>query len=117
MMTHRYKQYSHEQLQTEFEVLQKKLEVAAQLGRRSHVAVNRRKIEIVQSYMLLPSDFRPGEVYELKEELDAFFKIDEVNGVVAWGYRIDKQGQYINNTRSAVLIALIGDRVENYCAL
>ncbi|MBM7599869.1 hypothetical protein JOC34_002237 [Virgibacillus halotolerans] len=108
-MTHRYKIYSHEQLQAEEEILQKKLREAEQLGRRSHVAVNKRKIEIVRSYRLNPADFKPGDVRELKEEPGHFFKIDEVNGVVAWGYRMA-----IDTRREGILIALLGDLADGH---
>ena len=108
-MTHRYKIYSHEQLQAEEEILQKKLREAEQLGRRSHVAVNRRKIEIVRSYRLNPANFKPGDVHEMKEEPGHLFKVDEVNGVVAWGYRMDE-----NATREGILIALLGDIAKEH---
>lgn len=112
MMTHRYKRYSREQLRAEEEILREKLQEAQKLGRRSYVAVNQRKIEIVQSYMLNPADFKPGDIRALKEEPDSLFKIEEVNGVVAWGHRMDRLTHDISREREAVLIALLGSKVQ-----
>lgn len=111
-MSHRYKRYSNEQLQAEEEVLQQKLTNAEQLGKRNLIAVNRTKIEIVRSYMLDQSAFQPGDVREMKEEPKNQFQIDEVAGVTAWGYRIDKDSGHINDEREAVLIALLGEKVQ-----
>lgn len=108
-MTHRYKRYTNEQLQAEEDILQKKLKEAEQSGKHNYVAVHRRKIEIVRSYMLHPYDFKPGAIHALKEEPGFLFKIDEVSGVVAWGYRINKVTEEIAEDREAVLIALLGD--------
>src|SRR5690625_3166407 len=84
-MKHRYKRYSKKQLQAEEAILQKKLKEAEQAGKRNYVAVHRRKIEIVRSYMLNPEDFKPGAIHTLKEDPEHLHKIDEVSGVVAWG--------------------------------
>jgi|SRR5690625_375977 len=108
-MKHRYKRYSKEQLQAEEDILQKKLKEAEQAGKRNYVAVHRRKIEIVRSYMLDPEDFKPGAIYTLKEDPEYLHKIDEVSGVVAWGYRINKVTKEVYEDREAVLIALLGD--------
>lgn len=111
-MTHRYKRYSHEQLQAEEMELLEKLQAAKQSGRNSHIAVNSRKIEIVRSYRLNPADFKPGEIRELKEEPDYLFKIKEVNGVVAWGHRMDGLTHDIAEEKVAILIALLGSNVH-----
>jgi|SRR5690625_3710640 len=111
-MKHRYKRYSKEQLQAEEAILQKKLQEAEQAGKRNYVAVNRRKIEIVQSYMLDPEDFKPGAIYKLKEDPEHLHKIDEVSGVVAWGYRINRETEEVSEDREAVLIALLGDELN-----
>lgn len=111
-MPHRYKRYSKEQLQAEVIILQEKLQEAEKSGQRNHVAVNRRKIEIVRSYMLDQADFKPGDIWELKEEPESRFKIDGVSGVVAWGYRVDSLNHKTTyEEREAVLIALLGEKV------
>src|SRR5690625_184136 len=111
-MKHRYKRYSKKQLQAEEAILQKKLKEAEQAGKRNYVAVHRRKIEMFRSYMLNPDDFKPGDIHTLKEDPEHLHKIDEVSGVVAWGYRINKVTEEISEDREAVLIALLGDKVD-----
>ena len=111
-MTHRYKRYSREQLQAEEAILRKRLREAEQAGRRSHVAVNRRKIEIVQSYMLNRAAFNSGDIRSLKEDPEHLFQIYEVSGVVAWGHRIDRLTHDRYEEKEAILIALLGRKVQ-----
>ncbi|HLR66634.1 MAG TPA: DUF1811 family protein [Virgibacillus sp.] len=109
-MAHPYKRYSIEQLQAEEELLREKLQKAEALGQRNYIAVHRRKIEIVRSYMLDASAFRPGDMRELMEDHEHYFKIDEVSGVVAWGHRIHKGNHETSGEREAVLLDLLGEK-------
>lgn len=109
-MSHRYKRYSKEQLQAEEDILREKLQRAEASGKRNQIAVNRRKIEIVRSYMLDQSAFHPGDIREMKEEPENLFQIDEVAGVTAWGYRVERSSGDAKEEREAVLIALLGKK-------
>ena len=89
-MKHPYKTYSIEQLQAEETLLHEKLNKAKQEKRKNHILVYERKIEIVRSFMLDANDFQPGDVYTLKDDPHHHFKIDEINGVFAWGYKMNQ---------------------------
>lgn len=108
-MSHRYKRYTNKQLAAEEELLQKKLHEAEIAGKNRHIAINKRKIEIVQSYMLDQSDFAVGQIRTFKEEPQQLFQIDEMSGVIAWGFRVDSNLESLHTDREAVLIALLNE--------
>ena len=111
-MSHHYKRYSIDQLKEEEESLKKQLREAETLNQRNYIAVYKRKIEIVQSYMLDQNQFQPGDVRELKEDQSLFFEIDEMSGVIAWGYRMNKHTQEkIDNEPVAKLLILLGEKL------
>lgn len=112
-MSHHYKRYSINQLKEEEEKLKTQLEEAKQQGQRKHIAVFKRKIEIVQSYMLDQNQFQAGDIREFKEDPRYLFEIDEMSGVIAWGYRIDKETKerYDKTKPVAKLLILLGDKV------
>src|SRR5690625_4566951 len=113
-MSHHYKRYSTEQLKEEEEDLKDKLKEAEQLNQRKYIAVYKRKIEIVQSYMLDQSQFQAGDIRKMKENPEYLFEIDEMSGVIAWGYRVDKETrERIDKTEPiAKLLILLGEKVE-----
>jgi hypothetical protein len=43
---------------------------------------------MAKAYLLNPADFKPGDIYEIEGDPGAYFKIDYLNGVFAWGYRL-----------------------------
>src|SRR5699024_1271317 len=110
-MKHRYKRYSKGQLQADEGILQKKLKEAEQAGKRNYVAVHRRKIEIVRSYMLNPEDLKPGAIHTLTDDPEPLHKLAEVRAVVAWGDRRHSETEEVYEDREAVLIALLGGKV------
>ena len=113
-MSHHYKRYSIDQLKEEETNLRRKLKEAKQLNQSNYIAVFKRKIEIVQSYMLDQSQFQAGDIREMKEEPNHLFEIDEMSGVIAWGYRIDKETREIIDKTEPIakLIILLGEKVE-----
>jgi hypothetical protein len=105
----RYSDYSIEQLHEEISILKDKAMKAERVGNISEVAVNERKMQVAIAYTLNPEDFKAGETYELKMEPGLSFKIDYINGVFAWGHRINLLNeQYEKN--EAIPISLLGDK-------
>jgi len=112
-MSHLYKKYSMDQLKQEEINLRDGLEEAERLDQKKYIAVYKRKIEIVQSYMLNQNDFQPGDIREFKEEPHYLFEVDEMSGVIAWGYRIDKRTQQrLDQKPIAKLLILLGEKCE-----
>jgi len=110
-MKHPYKTYSIEQLQAEENMLHEKLNKAKQEERKNHILVYERKIEIVRSFMLDANDFQPGDVYTFKDDPQHHFKIDEINGVFAWGYKINQTTGHQSKEIEGFLFDALGEKI------
>ncbi|MFD2628841.1 YfhH family protein [Oceanobacillus kapialis] len=108
---YRYSDYSIEQLRAEIGKLKEKAQKAEQLGNVSEVAVNERKMQVALAYTLNPQDFEKGRVYTLKTDPGYTFKIHYINGVFAWGNRINLLNE-MNEQEEAIPISLLGDLVK-----
>ncbi|HLS23582.1 MAG TPA: YfhH family protein [Pseudogracilibacillus sp.] len=106
-----YSDYTIEQLREELSQLIEKSQKAQQLGEVSKYEIYERKIQIVSSYMMNPDQFMPGEVYRLKGDPGYTFEINKVEGIMAWGHRINLLGQKVEQ-EEALPIALLEDKVE-----
>src|SRR5690625_3441208 len=106
---YRYSDYSIEQLHEEIGKLKEKAMKAEQVGNISEVAVNERKMQVAIAYTLNPDDFKDGETYELKMEPGMSFKIDYINGIFAWGRRINLLNEEYEK-KEALPISLLGDK-------
>ncbi|MED1204980.1 YfhH family protein [Heyndrickxia acidicola] len=84
----RYSEMSEYELTREIAGLTEKARKAEQLGIVNEYAVLERKIIMAKSYLLNPDDFHADEVYRIKGDPGAYFKIDYIDGVFAWGYRM-----------------------------
>ena len=111
-MKYRYSDYTVEQLREEVGKLKEKALKAEQLGKLSHVAINERKIQIVLSYMLNPADYIPNDIHELNGDPGHSFKINYINGVIAWGHRINLLDETYEK-EEALPISLLGKNVSN----
>lgn len=89
----RYSQMTEYELQQEIAQLQEKARKAEQLGIVNEFAVLERKAVMAKAYLLKPDDFKPGEIYAIDGDPGEFFKIDYMNGVFAWGYRLSGSGK------------------------
>ncbi|MBU5214131.1 YfhH family protein [Heyndrickxia oleronia] len=87
----RYSQMTEYELRQEISLLTEKARKAEQLGIVNEYAVLERKIVMAKAYLLNPKDFIPGELYEIEGDPGSYFKIDYINGVFAWGYRLAGQ--------------------------
>ncbi|ELK48817.1 YfhH family protein [Halobacillus sp. ACCC02827] len=110
-MERRYSDYTQEELRQEIAQLTEKAQKAEQMGMVNEFAVHERKIIMAKSYMMDPSVFHPGERYRIEGE-PAAFKIDYMNGIFAWGYRENQQGEKLTEEEEeAIPIALLGDKI------
>lgn len=89
----RYSSMSAYELQQEIALLHEKARKAEQLGMVNEFAVLERKAIMAKAYLLNPDDFIPGEIYQIEGDPGIFFKIDYMNGVFAWGYRLGGSGK------------------------
>jgi hypothetical protein len=88
MSEKRYSDMTTYELQQEIGSLQEKARKAEQLGMVNEYAVLERKVTMARSYLLDPETFKAGEVYEIQGDPGSYFKIDYMNGVFAWGFRL-----------------------------
>jgi hypothetical protein len=89
----RYSQMTEHELRQEISKLQEKARKAEQMGMVNEFAVLERKAVMAKAYLLDPDWFKPGQIYELDGAPGTFFKIDYLNGVFAWGYRLNGDGK------------------------
>ncbi|MCP8617961.1 YfhH family protein [Salirhabdus salicampi] len=111
-MEKRYSQYTSQQLHQEISELTEKARKAEQMGMVNEYAVYQRKILMAKAYMMDTSAFKRGEVYEVEGDPGVRFKIDYMNGIFAWGSRIDQAGNSISEEEEEALpISLLGEKV------
>ena len=112
MMTFRYSDYSVEQLYKEIAALKERAQKAEQLGNISEVQICERKMQVAISYTMNPEEFQPGEIYQLKMEPGFRFKIEYMEGIFAWGHRINLLDEEYEQ-KEGLPIALLGKKVSN----
>ena len=89
----RYSELTEYELNQEIASLREKARKAEQMGMVSEYAVLERKAAMAKAYLLNPADFKPGEVCQIEGDPGAYFKIDYMNGVFAWGSRLSGKGR------------------------
>jgi Protein of unknown function (DUF1811) len=89
----RYSLMTVHELKQEIAQLQEKARKAEQMGMVNEYAVLERKAVMARAYLLNPDVFTPGEIYEIEGAPGEYFKIDYMNGVFAWGYRLRGDGK------------------------
>ncbi|WP_070121069.1 YfhH family protein [Bacillus marinisedimentorum] len=101
-MEKRYSQMTEYELKQEIANLTEKARKAEQMGMVNEFAVYERKIDMAKSYLLDPSNYNPGEVYEIANDPGSYFKINYLNGIFAWGTRL-----YVKKKEEALPISLL----------
>ncbi|WP_108670534.1 YfhH family protein [Peribacillus acanthi] len=91
-MEKRYSQMSSYELQQEIAALHEKARKAEQMGMVNEFAVLERKAIMAKAYLLNPDNFKKGEIYPIEGAPGSYFKVDYLNGVFAWGYRLGGDG-------------------------
>ncbi|MBM7645160.1 hypothetical protein JOD45_001371 [Scopulibacillus daqui] len=86
-MEKRYSQMTEYELRQEIARLNEKAKKAEQMGIVNEFAVYERKAQMAKAYLMDPSQFKPGEIYQIAGDPGASFKISYMNGTFAWGYR------------------------------
>lgn len=89
----RYSDMNETELKEEIAQLREKARKAEQLGIINEFAVYERRVTMAQAYLLNPEDFEPGRLYELTTDPGQYFKVAYMNGVFAWGYRLNGDGR------------------------
>lgn len=107
MQTKRYSTLSQYELKTEIAQLREKARKAEQMGMINEFAVLDRKIIMAQAYLLNPDNYLPGEIYELDGAPGTFFKIEYMNGVFAWGHRLES-----HNEEEGLPISMLGKKKD-----
>lgn len=109
-MQYRYSDYSVEQLRLEIGKLKEKALKAEQVGNISEVAVNERKMQVAMAYMLNPADFHADDIHKLNNDPGHTFKIKYIEGVFAWGNRINLLNETYEK-EEAIPISLLGEKL------
>ncbi|MDQ0861645.1 hypothetical protein QFZ72_005124 [Bacillus sp. V2I10] len=107
LQTKRYSTLTEYELKTEIAQLREKARKAEQLGMINEFAVLDRKMTMAQAYLLNPDSFLPGEVYEIEGAPGTFFKISYMNGVFAWGYRLESPSD-----EEGIPISMLGEKKD-----
>ncbi|GAE95128.1 transcription regulator [Gracilibacillus boraciitolerans JCM 21714] len=111
-MERRYSSYTVEELRAEVAHLKEQLQKAEQWGNVSEYEILQRKMQMAAAYLVNPADFEKGQRYELAGDPGQIFEITYINGVFAWGgHRINLLGQKYE-TREAVPLSILGDKVR-----
>lgn len=110
-MSFRYSDYTVEQLRDEVGKLKEKVQKSEQLGELNKMAIYERKMQIAMSYMMNPADIEKGKIYQLNGDPGHTFQVNYVNGVMAWGHRINLLKEKYER-EEAIPIALLGDQVK-----
>ncbi|UFU00064.1 YfhH family protein [Radiobacillus kanasensis] len=110
-MERRYSELTVEELRQEVAMFKEKAQKAEQLGNVSEYQIFQRKLQMAYAYLLNPEEFKAGETYELEGSPGQHFLIDYINGVFAWGNRINLLGQKVEKTE-AVPISLLAKKIE-----
>lgn len=111
MKNYRYSDYTIEQLREEVGILKERALKAEQQGNLSELAIHERKMYMVMSYMLNPQDYHSGDIHLLRGDPGHSFRINYINGVMAWGHRINLLGE-VYEKEEALPISLLGDKME-----
>ncbi|MEH7304705.1 YfhH family protein [Neobacillus drentensis] len=88
----RYSVMTEHELRKEIGILQEQARKAEQMGMVNEFAVLERKVQLAKAYLIDPDAFKTGELYEIEGNPGQYFKIDYLNGVFAWGYRLNGDG-------------------------
>lgn len=106
-----YSDYTVEQLREELSSLVEQSQKAQQLGEVSKYEIIERKIQMVSSYMMNPDEFNTGDVHRLKGDPGYTFKINFIEGIMAWGHRINLLGEQVER-EEALPIAILDERIN-----
>lgn len=88
MSEKKYGDMSEQELRTEIANLKEKSRKAESLGIINEYAVYERKATMAQSYLIDPSNIKPGNMYRISSDPGMFFQVEYIKGRFAWGYRL-----------------------------
>lgn len=108
----RFSDYSLEQIREELGKLKEQALKAEQVGNLSELSVIERKMQMLASYQLNPGDYQTGEIYSLNGDPGYTFQITYVEGVMAWGHKINLLGEK-QDKEIALPLSLLAEKKEN----
>ncbi|MBB6455087.1 hypothetical protein HNQ94_003582 [Salirhabdus euzebyi] len=113
-MEKRYSEMTVEELREEIARRTEQARKAEQMGMVNEYSVHERKIVMAKAYLMNPKDFDSGEIYEILGDPGSYFKIDYMNGIFAWGTRVNKKGEKISieEKEEALPISMLGDYID-----
>jgi hypothetical protein len=88
----RYSLMTTHELQQEISQLNEKARKAEQMGMVNEFAVLERKAIMAKAYLIDPSTIKENELYEIEGAPGTYFKVQYLNGVFAWGFRVGGSG-------------------------
>src|SRR5699024_10630084 len=88
----RYSDYTVEQLREELGQLKEATQRTEQLGDIQGVGSGEREMQMVASYLFNPEEYERGDIYEIQGDAGDTFKISFLEGVMAWGHRVNLLG-------------------------
>jgi hypothetical protein len=113
-MDRRYSDMTLEELRIEIAQLTEKARRAEQMGMVNEYAVFERKIIMARAYMMNPAHYEKNDIYEINGDPGSYFKINYMNGVFAWGVRVNKEGEKISidTKQEAMPISMLENFIE-----
>lgn len=108
----RYSDYTVEQLREEMGKLKEEALKAEQLGEVNKLAIIERKMQMLASYQLHPDDYKSGDIYTLRSDPGYTFQINYVDGVMAWGKKINLLGEK-ENKEVALPLSLLDELLKD----
>lgn len=110
-MRYLYSDFTVEQLRAELGKLKEKAIKAEQLGEVNKVEIYQRKMQIVSSYLINPEEFHANDIHRLNGDPGYTFKINYIEGIMAWGHRINLLGEMLEK-EEAIPIGMLGEKVK-----
>ncbi|HLQ95592.1 MAG TPA: YfhH family protein [Pseudogracilibacillus sp.] len=107
----RFSDYSLEQIREELGKLKEQALKAEQLGNLSELSVIERKMQMLASYQLNPSDYQADEIYSLSGDPGYTFQITYIEGVMAWGHKINLLGE-MQDKEIALPLSLLEEKKD-----
>lgn len=105
-MEKRYSDFTVEELRSEIASLKEKLQKAEQWGNVSEFEILQRKMQMAAAYLENPAEYKKGRRYELAGDPGQTFEITYINGVFAWGHRINLLGEKFEREEAVPLSVL-----------
>lgn len=79
---------SEQELRHEIQTYKEKMRKAEMNGILNEYDVYQSKVIVAESYLVDRNQIELGRIYQLNDGSDQYFKVERLNGIFAWGFRI-----------------------------